>query len=119
MSSAIIVITVKMNRGKRMAERIRREQLSLLSGQLEMMVCNNMGNAAGDRQIIQTAKRIKHLMEETGNELKAEEVEKFIDTLTKAKVKSVMSNNSNYYNICVKLDAIISNIKKHYRGVEA
>lgn len=85
-----------------------KEQFSILSSQLESILNQNNWNNSSKEEIVKTATKIKCLI---GTENRnSEYVEKTVNMLTKAKVKAVMSNDERYYDICSRLDSIISSL---------
>lgn len=93
-----------------------KEQLSILSSQLEMIVNNGTWSPSIKDGIIKTAKQLKNIIN-SDRKTEPEEVKRVIGILTKAKVKAVMSNDCDYYGMCLKLDSIISNLSKANGGV--
>ncbi len=92
-------------------EYVEKEQLSLLSGRLEMIVNNNLWKNSSNK-IISTAKMMNNALRKLGKDVEKKEVDNCIRILTKAKVKVVMANDDNYYKICSKLDGMIYQLEK-------
>lgn len=96
---------------------MKREQVSILSSQLETLVSMGSWGKGSKESMMQTANQIKNIIKNSEGNGISNEIGKFVDILTKAKVKALMDNDSDYRTICTTFDAIISNVKKYQGGV--
>ena len=100
-----------------MNDDMKKEQVSILSSQLEILVSMGTWGKANKDSMMQTANQIKNIIKTSEGNGISNEIGKFVDILIKAKVTALMNNDSDYQTICTKFDAIISNVKKYQGGV--
>jgi len=96
-----------------MKNNIKKEQVSILSSQLETLVSMRTWDKTDKENIIRTANQIKDIIKNCEGNGISGEVEKFVNVLIKAKVSAFMSNDSDFQTICTRFDAIISNVKRY------
>ncbi len=84
-------------------------QIEILSNQMEMHL-GGVWESATKENLLRNANKIKTIVQSSEGFSKNIEIDKALNILNRAKVKAIMSNDKEYYNVCQKIDSIITSL---------